>query len=136
MSKTIPHVDEYMTPGPHSIGREQSLAHAHHLMRAHRIRHLPVLSAGKLVGVISNSDLHLVETLSDVDPDKVSVEEAMTPIVYTVAPEASLEEVAREMARHKYGCAVVEDKGKVVGVFTTIDAMRALVDSFDNRVHH
>jgi acetoin utilization protein AcuB len=136
MSKAIPHIDRYMTPGPHSIGQEQSLAQAHKLMREHHIRHLPVLHAGKLVGVLTDRDLHLIETLRDVDPEKVTVEEAMSPTVFTVGPKASLDGVVREMATHKYGCAVIEDNGKLVGVFTTIDAMRAFAELLETRLTH
>jgi CBS domain-containing protein len=46
---------------------------------------------------------------------------------YTTTPSAPLEEVARDMADRKYGSAVVVDHGKVVGLFTTVDALRALV---------
>jgi acetoin utilization protein AcuB len=134
MPKAIPHIDRYMTPAPHSIGQEQPLAQAHKLMRDHQIRHLPVLHGGKLVGVLSDRDLHLIETLRDVDPETVTVEEAMSPTVYTIAPKAALDEVVREMARHKYGCAVIEDGGKVVGVFTTVDALRAFADMLEARL--
>jgi acetoin utilization protein AcuB len=134
MSKAIPHIEKYMTPGPHSVGQEQPLAQAHKLMRDHHIRHLPVLHGGKLVGVLSDRDLHLIESLRDVDPEKVTVEEAMSEVVYTVAPKAPLDEVVREMAQHKYGCAVVQDNGKVVGVFTTVDAMRAFADLLETRL--
>jgi acetoin utilization protein AcuB len=136
MSKAIPHIDRYMTPSPYSIGQEQALAHAHHLMREHQIRHLPVLHAGRLVGVISDRDLHLIETLRDVDPESVTVEEAMSSTVYTVSPKAPLDEVVREMAQHKYGCAVIEDNGRLVGVFTTVDAMRAFAELLDTRLTH
>src|SRR5512140_1734676 len=128
MAKSIPHIDRYMTTSPYSIGQEQKLSQAHKLMRTHNIRHLPVLHGGKLAGVLSDRDLHLIESLRDVDPEKVLVEEAMRPTVYAVAPTASLDEVVREMAHHKYGCAVVVDNGKVVGVFTTVDAMRVFVE--------
>ena len=134
MSKVIPHVEKYMTPSPYSVGQEQSLAQAHRLMRDHHIRHLPVLHGGRLVGVLSDRDLHLIETLRDVDPDKVTVEEAMSPTVYAVSPRAGLDEVVRELAAHKYGCAVVEDNGKLVGVFTTVDAMRAFADLLETRL--
>ena len=42
-------------------------------------------------------------------------------------------DVVREMAHHKYGCAVVAEGGKVVGVFTTIDAMRVLTDLLEGK---
>ncbi|APR86867.1 CBS domain protein [Minicystis rosea] len=136
MSKSIPHVERYMTTSPLTIGRDQSLAHAHVTMREHQIRHLPVLDGGKLVGMISDRDLHMIETLRDVDPEKVVVEEAMVPEVYTVSPAAPLDEVVREMAAHKYGSAVVMDHNKVVGVFTTVDAMMAFADLLDTRLKH
>lgn len=134
MTKAIPHVDRYMTSSPYSVGQEQTLVQAHKLMREHHIRHLPVLHGGKLVGLLSDRDLHLIETLRDVDPDKVTIEEAMSPAPFTVRPKAPLDEVVREMSDHKYGCAVVEDHGKVVGVFTTVDAMRAFADLLETRL--
>ncbi len=133
MTKGIPHIDRFMTTSPYSVGQEQKLSQAHKLMRSHNIRHLPVLHGGKLVGVLSDRDLHLIESLRDVDPDRVLVEEAMSPTVYTVAPTTPLEDVVREMAHHKYGCAVVVDNGKVVGVFTTIDAMRVFAETLQTQ---
>ncbi len=127
----IPKVKNYMSTPPYTIGDEQTMARAHELMRRHRVRHLPVLRAHDLVGVVSDGDLHMVETLADVDPRKVRVDEAMTQDVYTVSPEAPLDEVVREMATHKYGSAVVVEHGRVVGVFTTVDACRAFADMLD-----
>ena len=48
-----------MTRAPLSIRPEQTLAEAHRLMRKHRIRHLPVVDRGKLVGIVSQRDLML-----------------------------------------------------------------------------
>ncbi|MBI2377475.1 MAG: CBS domain-containing protein [Deltaproteobacteria bacterium] len=115
-----------MTPSPHLIGAHQTLARAHEVMRRYGIRHLPVLSAGKLAGVVSDRDLHLIESLSDVDPNKVLVEEAMSRDVFVVSADAPLDEVALAMAEKKYGCAVVIDRDEVIGVFTAIDALMAL----------
>lgn len=122
-------VRDYMTAGPYTIGSEQSLAKAHELMRENAVRHLPVLHAGRLAGMVSVRDLHLVETLKDVDPEAVSVEEAMTRDPFVVAPDALLADVARDMAEKKLGSAIVAEKGKVVGVLTTVDALRALADA-------
>jgi len=134
MSKAIPTVKRYMTTSPHTIGRDQKLSQAHRVMREHHIRHLPVLDGGALVGVLSDRDLHLIETLRDVDPEKITIEEAMTPTVYSVSPDAPLDEVAKEMAEHKYGCAIVLDHNNVVGVFTTIDGMSALHELLTTRL--
>lgn len=120
-------VGAYAHASPVTIGRDQTLATAHEVMRRAGIRHLPVLDGGKLAGVVTLRDLHLVETLRDVDPATVPVEEAMSADVYVVPRDASLTEVAKHMAEHKLGSAIVVEHGKVVGVFTTIDALRALV---------
>lgn len=126
MTASNPRIDEYMTRSPHSVGAEQTVGFARQLMRAHRIRHLPVLRAGALVGILSDRDVYWIETLKDAEGDKLRVEEAMTAAPYAVAPDASLEQVAREMAEHKYGSAVVMEHDKVIGVFTTTDALAAL----------
>jgi acetoin utilization protein AcuB len=122
-----------MTASPHSIGVDQPLAVAHEMMRSHGIRHLPVLRAGELVGIVSQRDLYLVETLRDVDPKEATVEEAMTQSVYAVAPNESLARVARTMADKKYGCAVVIEDGDVIGIFTAVDSLRALANFLASR---
>jgi acetoin utilization protein AcuB len=123
-----------MTTSPHSVGQEQTLAVAHQIMREHRIRHLPVLHGGHLVGMLTERDLHLVETLKDVDPTKVTVEDAMSTQVYCVEPDTGLDAVTREMAEHKYGSAVVMQNQKVVGIFTTVDACAALAELLVGRL--
>jgi len=133
--KAMPTVDKYMTASPHTIGIDQPLSHAHQLMSKYKIRHLPVLSAGKLVGVLTDRDLHLVETLKDVVPDKVAVEDAMTVNPYSVTPDTPLDQVASQMAEHKYGCAVVLEGGHVVGVVTTVDLARVLAETLRARFH-
>lgn len=134
MSKPIPSVRKYMSTAPVTIGREQTMSEAHGMMREHRIRHLPVLHGGRIVGIVSDGDLHLVETAQDVDPEKVLVEEAMTPEPYCVGPDALLDEVVGEMARKKYGCAVVLQNHHVAGIFTTVDACRAFADLLHTRL--
>jgi acetoin utilization protein AcuB len=119
-------VRAYMTEAPHSIGVDQTLATAHEMMRTHRIRHLPVLKASKLVGILSQRDLYLLETLREIDPAHVRVEEAMTQTTYCVSPNTSLARVAETMAAKKYGCVVIMEDHDVVGIFTATDALRAL----------
>lgn len=121
-----PTIDLYMTPSPYTIRHDEPLAAAHALMRAHQIRHLPVLEGEELVGLLSQRDLHLFETLDGVDPTKIAVREAMMAPVYTVSPQSTLREVAAHMADHKYGSAVVVEERRVVGIFTAVDGLRGL----------
>ena len=134
MSKPIPTLQKYMTTSPHSIGVEQPLSKAHAMMTEHRIRHLPVLHGGKLVGMLTDRDLHLVEALAGVDPTQVKVEEAMATVVYSVSPDMPLDEVVGTMAEHKYGSAVVMQNEKVVGIFTTVDVCRTLAELLRTRL--
>ena len=126
MSSRMPTVESYMTPSPHSIGADQTLALARVLMRKHKIRHLPVQRAGKLIGLVSSRDIDFVEALAGVDPEKVTVEDAMSQEPYCVQPNSPLDEVAIEMSRRRYGCAIVTKGEKLIGVFTTTDGMRLL----------
>ena len=132
--RTIPQIQSYMTTSPRTIDADRTMADAHGVMREHQLRHLPVVSAERLVGVISVGDLHLVETLRDVDPSTIRVEDVMTRSVYSVSPDAPLDGVVQEMARHKYGSVVVVDNGHVVGIFTTVDACRAFADTLQTRL--
>jgi len=134
MTKAIPTVQKYMTTSPHTIGEDQPMTVAHRMMREHHIRHLPVLRGAKIVGLVSDRDLNMVETLQDVDPRKVLVSEAMTQDPYLVSPDAALDEVVLSMAEKKYGSAVVIQHERVVGIFTTVDACRAFADLLHTRL--
>lgn len=117
-----------MTTAPYSIGPDETLAVAHALMRHREIRHLPVLAKGKLIGVVTLRDLHRIESVGRVRPAALLVRDAMTTDVYAVPSDTPLAEVALEMAHHRYGCTIVVDGGCVVGVFTAVDACRAIHD--------
>ena len=125
MSRAPQFVRQFMSPRPICVDRDQMMSEAHRLMRKHRARHLPVLHQGALVGIVSAGDLHLLETLREVDSERVRVEEAMTPAPYCVGPDTPLDEVVDVMAANKYGCALVVNANEVVGIFTTVDALVA-----------
>lgn len=95
-------------------------------MRDNVVRHLPVLDGGKIVGMVSARDLLLIETMPGVNPTEVRVEEAMVQDVFTVAPGTPIGEVVEPMIARKLGSAVIAEGEHVLGVFTTIDALRAL----------
>ncbi|HVU03631.1 MAG TPA: CBS domain-containing protein [Polyangiaceae bacterium] len=134
MTKAIPTIQKFMTTSPHSIGSDQTLAKAHEMMHAHDIRHLPVLSGGHLVGMLTDRDLHLIESMSGVDAKKVTADDAMSTSVYAVQPETPLDEVVATMGAKKYGSAVVMQNGKVVGIFTTVDVCRAFAELLETRL--
>lgn len=119
----IPAVSHFMSVQPATITRTASLADAHDIMRGHQIRHLPVLDAeGQVCGIVTERDLHLIETLADADPETTLVEEAMTERPFVVTSDTPLDEVLQIMAEHKYGSVIVVGRDGVEGIFTTVDA--------------
>ncbi|HEY0707030.1 MAG TPA: CBS domain-containing protein [Polyangia bacterium] len=129
----FPTVRACMTPAPLTIGRAQSLATARKLMREHHVRHLPVLDGGVVAGLLSERDLLLVEALDTTNPEQVRAEEAMATDVFTAGPDDPLAPVVENMVERKLGSVVVVENEHVVGVVTTTDALRLLVEILAER---
>lgn len=135
MSELIP-VRHYMTPMPETIDEHASLSDAQDRMHALGVHHLPVLHEGKLTGMLSQRDIAVGLSLTHASAAKISVGTVMSTVVFSCGPLAHVEAVAREMATHHYGSAVVVDPDhptQIVGLFTTTDALRALADIIDKR---
>ena len=125
-----PRVRDYMTADPRTIGADESLIAAHRTMRAFSVRHLPVIDGEhRPVGIVTERDLRILESFPQIDPLATIVRTAMTTSPFTVQPSDALDAVAAEMARRRVGSAIVVDQGRVVGMFTTADAMRLLCDA-------
>ena len=136
MSKPIPPISKYMTTTPHSVEAGVTLAAATKLMQLHGIRHLPVMAGQKLIGIITERDIKYVESFSIVDPETVTVQGAMSEDLYAVSPETPLDQVVATMAEKKFGTATVVQNEHVVGVFTTVDACRALSELLSTRLRN
>jgi acetoin utilization protein AcuB len=122
------HVRRYMTKSPLTIDRHVSLKAAEKIMVDNHIRHLPVLDGDKLVGMVAMPELSFLAALAGLDPEHLPVSEVATRAPYAVAPEADLYQVVSHFLEHKESAVVVLEEGKVVGVLTLIDALRALMD--------
>lgn len=131
--KAIPTIQKYMSYLPKSIGSDQTIASANEFMRKLHLRHLPVLKGGKVIGVITDRDINLVMGFKDADPELMRVEDAYSSEPYITSPNAPLNEVTAHMAEKKYGCALVVDNNKLVGIFTAIDACKAVSDLLEEK---
>ncbi len=128
--KQMPQIQKFMTPMPHTIGRDIPIKTALAMMREHKIRHLPVQDGGKLVGMITDRDVKLASGFTGAG--ELTVEEVMTTDPYTVSPETPFDRVVLEMAEHKYGSAIIQqENGKIVGIFTAVDALRVLGETLE-----
>jgi acetoin utilization protein AcuB len=120
-------IGKYMTPNVHTIGSTIPIEAAWSRMQEFGIRHLPVLERGKLVGMVSERDLRYLVSFEGAQ--SLMVKDVMVPDPYVVTPETDLGEVASTMAAHRLGSAVVQGReGKVAGIFTFEDGLRALAD--------
>lgn len=125
-------IDQFMTYSPHTVNSGMQLKTARQLMKKYKVRHLPVQLAGHLVGVISDRDLSFAKSFDK--EGQLMVDDVMTPDPYAVPPGTPLGEVVEKMATNLYGCAVVQGKdGKVKGIFTAIDGLRAISESLNTK---
>ncbi len=129
-------VGEMMTAHPRCIAATDPIGEAHRLMKEEKLRHLPVLEGGLLVGMVSERDLLRLEAAVDVDQKHDPVSAAMSSPAFWVLPETPLPAVASQMRARGIGSAVVVSEGRVVGIFTTSDALDALAspETFRRRV--
>jgi len=124
--KNIP-VDEFTSREPVTVRKDTSYQEVAELMRVHQFRHLVVTENDDVIGVISERNLKLPSELKDTV--HLKAEAIMAPEPYTVGSKSSLDEVAFTMSRDKIGSAVVVDEsGKLLGIFTSTDALNALVE--------
>jgi acetoin utilization protein AcuB len=121
-----------MTRDVVALGPEASAAEAWTLCREHNIRHVPVVQEGRLVGLVSDRDLRDVrggggERESDT-PRWVRLGDMMTRKVVAIHPLDTIEHAAREIYDRKIGCLPVVADGQLVGIITSSDMMRTLIE--------
>src|SRR5215212_6846057 len=115
-----------------TLSPDETAATALALCRERRIRHLPVLTEGRLVGVVSDRDLRS-STPALGDParaaalQEVLVEDVMAREVVSAHPDDPIEQAANTMRERRIGCLPVVEDGELVGIITTSDVMDALV---------
>ncbi len=130
-------VKNWMSKKVVTIDAEDSMSHAVRLLKEHQVRMLPVLKKGKLVGVVSDSDIKRASasdaTTLDVHEllyliSKVKVKDIMSKDPITVPPDYTVEETAEVLMQHKIsGVPVVDRGGDVVGIITRDDLFNVLI---------
>lgn len=144
---------DIMTRPVISATPETSIEEAARLMLDHRISGLPVVEAGAVVGMLTEGDLlRRAETGTErrharwvellISPGRLArdytnanarkVGEVMSPAVVTVAPEDSIEQIVSQMEQHRIKRVPVVDNGKLVGIVSRANLVRALIRTLSN----
>lgn len=131
----MPTVAAVMTPFPYSVQVGDAVGEVERLMAEHQIRHIPVLDGERVVGLISERDLHhqVHPSLPARDKARIHARAVMVGSPYTVEISAPLADVVAEMATAHIGCAIVTRHERLAGIFSTIDACRILEEILRER---
>ena len=131
-------VKAWMTRDPIVAAPTTSIKAAWKLMQDRRIRHLPVVDAGRLVGIVTDRDLRRVlpspATSLEIHElnyllDKITLAEVMTKDVITTTPFTQVHDAARTLLRNRIGALPVLEGGELVGIISQTDVLEALISA-------
>ncbi len=137
MRKNEP-IRNLMTKEVITLTLSDSLYTAEKRLRVNHIRHIPVLEDGKLIGLISLSDLKRISFIDAYSREgtedtpvynMLSIKDMMIKDPITVTPDATIDQVAKEFASHEFhSLPVVDDEKNLVGIVTTTDLLHFYID--------
>ena len=121
-------VDVYTTPCPICIRPDAGIVEVQKIMQDSGVRHLPVTdSTGRILGLVSQRDLQALANIETVSPLQAS--DIMVESPESVSAGCLLSEAVFKMSEHMIGSLLVLDgEGKLDGIFTSTDALNALIE--------
>ena len=122
-------IQKYMTHLPILANDYDSINSLQTLMRSQGIRHIPVISGLDIAGIVSDRDIKFARAVWKEKADSLKAKDIMSEEVFEVHPLTPLVDVVTQMEAQKIGSAIIKDAGVIVGIFTTIDALRALKET-------
>ena len=138
-------VSEIMSTDLITLNEDDDLDLAQSEMAWAGIRHLPVVSDGRLVGLVTHRDIlgSMCSVFAELDKQEqselfrlVAVSEIMSRDIRTVGPNIDAAKAARLLLESKYGCLpVVEDEARLVGIVTEADFVQLSVRLFDQQMN-
>ncbi|HMQ43201.1 CBS domain-containing protein [Mariniflexile maritimum] len=138
MRKITP-ISAIMTKNIIALTRSDNLEYAEKLFKKHKIRHIPVVSAENVIGMLSYSDLLRI-SLSDLNDDEQSVdsivynmftiEQVMTKNVISVSSKTTIKEAAEIIAKQEFHALPIVDDGVLIGIVTTTDLLNYFIRQY------
>ncbi len=136
MKKNEP-IKNLMTTNVITLKLSDTLYTAEKRLRSNHIRHIPVIDDGKLIGLISLSDLKRISfidaynkegTVDTAIYNMLSVEDLMIKNPITVTPDTTILEVSKLLASKEFHSLPVVENEKLVGIITTTDLLHFFID--------
>jgi acetoin utilization protein AcuB len=134
LQKKMPIVGAVMTSFPYFVETDEPVSRIERLMDEHHIRHVPVQENGKVVGVVTERDLHhlIKRSASLEEKERSRARDIMVSDPYVVAFNTPLNEVVTGMAQRHIGSAIVVRRGKLAGILSSIDVCRILAEFLES----
>lgn len=139
MKKQVP-VSTIMTKNVIKLNLTDDLTKAELLFKKHHIRHIPVVSSNKIIGMLSYTDLLRISFVDAVDEeDEVvdvtvynmfTVEQVMAKKLVTISPETTIKEVAEILSSKEFHALPVVEGDLLVGIVTTTDIIKYLLEQY------
>ena len=130
-------VKEWMAKDPVVVDENTSIMKATQLMKEHRIRRVPVVKDGKLVGIVSDRDIKEAAPSKATSLDvhelyyllsEIKIKDIMTPDPLVLVETDSVERAAVIMLENKIsGLPVINDQREVVGIITQSDILKVMI---------
>lgn len=117
-----------MSSSPVTVAPQDTVGDARLLMERGNFRRLPVLDGERLAGIITDRDI--LRRVGNLDSIKVSA--VMTPDPIVVTPEMTVKDTIQLMLSHRFSGLPVIESGKVVGIVTTTDVLKAFLHIDDD----
>lgn len=139
MKQNVP-VSTIMTVNVIKLNVTDSLAKAEKLFKEKKIRHIPVMNGTKIIGMLSYTDLLKISIADTLDEDEqeiditvydvFTIQQVMAKKLICVSPETTIKEAAEILASREFHALPVTDDGNLVGILTTTDLIRYLVNLY------
>lgn len=136
MKKNVP-VSTIMTSNVIKLNVTDSLSKAEKLFKEHKIRHIPVMSGNKIIGMLSYTDLlriSFAETIDDEDQiidvtvyEVFTIEQVMAKNLICISPDSTIKEAAEILANREFHALPVTENGNLIGILTTTDLIKYLL---------
>jgi len=132
-------VTHIMTSNPYTLGAHESLEQAEARFHEFNIRHLPVVSGHKLVGMLSLTDLQRISFVDNFDDQgevdtaiysMLRLDQVMVNKPYCLQANATIRDAAEILAEQEFHALPVLDGEKLVGIVTSTDLIRFMLSQF------